>query len=443
MEKNDFVALISGIAAVFVIGAIVTVLLVVASGCKDAEPAAVLESSPSLTRQMDPDSEPDEKAEPTPEPTTPPIQPLAFFEMSDNLYDFTVKLDGDVFRLPLTLEVFMSYGWEPVKELSGSFNPYRYDYCDFTRNGKKAYVVLANMSMEVRDYYDSTVCGFWNLGDNYNAEIELTKNIKIGISTKDDIMAAFGYPVNFKDFNDESEYNTLKYNLEDNSNREISMELKNAKLTRIHIKNLTQIESDTTEISSEKTERELNYKAPAELGSDIKSFNVMIDGDVYHIPAPLSAFLDNGWQISEKNLEYLPGKTSSRNFTFSFGNIFQLRKGDKYIDLSDLYNYSKKPLVIENCFVVSVWSYGTRSIDIVLPGGITIGSTESELLGLHGDFLEKHSLETSQRQYSYFSGRKLGGVFNTKSDEIVISVGLEGDYTGKITTITVSNQEEE
>ena len=52
-----------------------------------------------------------------------PIVPIKHYEMSDDIFDFTVRIDGDVFELPIPLEVFMSYGWESARELSGTMLP--------------------------------------------------------------------------------------------------------------------------------------------------------------------------------------------------------------------------------------------------------------------------------------------------------------------------------
>ena len=51
-----------------------------------------------------------------------------------------------------------------------------------------------------------------------------------------------------------------------------------------------------------------NYETPAELGNDIFSGNISIDGALYRLPAPLSQLLDNG-RVSDKDLSVIrPGR---------------------------------------------------------------------------------------------------------------------------------------
>ncbi|MCL2671197.1 MAG: serine/threonine protein kinase [Clostridiales bacterium] len=384
-----------------------------------------------------------------PTPTPVPIVPLATFEMSDELFGFTVMLDGDVFQLPVTLEVFQSYGWKAEKELSGAFIPGQYGIFYFTRNGNQIYVQLANMSEEVRFVQESTVIFFGCDLSNNKAELELPKGIKCGVSTKEDILAAYGEPYSIYEPDDDPGYCSLTYKYANSSYREINIRIKDYVVFEIHVENAIRIDSDVVEVSTEITDKEKSYRAPAELGDDIKSFNVMIDGDLYHLPAPLSAFLDNGWAIYNKTLDHLPGMSSNYSdfSTLSSGGHsgFTLKKGDKYIEDITFYNYSLKPLAIEYCFIIEIDSKHLVKVEMELPGGIKIGTPESDFLSLFSRVFEKDTEETYGRRYTFFAGKnRIVGSRENKDNEIVIDVGKEGvgnadAYIGKIYAIRLMN----
>ena len=42
-----------------------------------------------------------------------------------------------------------------------------------------------------------------------------------------------------------------------------------------------------------------NYQTPAALGSDFMDPEVEFMGNLYRLPAPVSAFLDNGWEMKD------------------------------------------------------------------------------------------------------------------------------------------------
>lgn len=434
-QSKKRIALFSSVAGVFTIGVIIALLLIMGNNTNKVSDTAFSPSN-DITSKSTPEASPDF--------SPMPIQPLEYFEMSDDLFDFTVILDGDVLKLPLTLEVFESYGWKAEEDLTGVFIPGQYDNFTFTRNGKQTRVLLANMSNEVRDIFNSTVCGMKNNRNSNDAVIELPKGVTVGVSEKDDIIMAFGTPSYMSE--DEGD-GKLSITYEKDTYISVHMFLRDYAILDIDIKNAVQIESDATEISAEITDKEKNYKTPTELGSDIRNFNVMIDGDLYHMPAPLSAFLNNGWHIENKTIDFLPARTQYGFGMMSFGGGFSLRKGDKYIKNLAFYNYSEKPLVIENCFVIKLSSSDLTKVEMILPGGIAIGTSENELLTLFGSLLEKHSDETNGRRYSYFAEKNSAvGIWNYRDNEIVFDIGIEGtwradEFKDKIYSISIMNQD--
>ena len=113
-----------------------------------------------------------------------------------------------------------------------------------------------------------------------------------------------------------------------------------------------------------------SYTKPASLGSDPSTFTVSIMGDLYSLPAPVSAFTDNGWEIVSSEIigagSYEDGIVMSKNGkTFEFGII---NLADKKAEIKDSAVYK----IEETSY------YDNIGLDIILPGNIKIGSSEDE-----------------------------------------------------------------
>ena len=189
-------------------------------------------------------------------------------------------------------------------------------------------------------------------------------------------------------------------------------------LDSIIVEDLEQIESDKTEVGNETTEKELSYKAPTELGDDLLSFTIKLEGDLYKLPAPMSAFLDNGFTITDPPpsyltstliYKYLPGMTGTRPrglFLSLSQSYIYLKKGNITYAV-DAFNYSDKPLVIEKCFVTGIQdpSDHKETADFVLPGDITFGTSENILLDKFGNILEKIKYSGDGLGYRYTNDR--------------------------------------
>ena len=371
------------------------------------------------------------KTVPTP-PEPIPTEPLAVFEMSDDLFDFTIKIDGDVLKLPLQLDVLRSYGWESNIDLVGTLLPrdtfsasLSHRGYVFVRDDKFITIHLANMSDELRYLKDST---FFAIDTTWtNVTIELPRGIQVG-SSRDDVIAAFGEP---DDIFERGTHDTLTFRKDWESVVNLRIDNESDHVIYINIENKVQIESDLISnkalIHDEVTDREKNYVPPTSLGNDFTSFHVEIAGDLYHIPAPVSAFLDNGWEFEDKPPEGLPAYRELTGVS--------LVKDGKRID-ADLFNLSDDVLLIERCFVVGIGSYIWDShMSIVLPGGVTLGTSEDELQELFGDLLKVDEL-TSSRHHHYSPDR-----YATIPIRIFLSVNIEGEFEGQITRITISNIE--
>jgi len=124
--------------------------------------------------------------------------------LSQILFDFNFNLDGGSITLPILLEEFQAYGWESVFPLVETIGSRNHSSATFVRNDKSVSVGFVNISDTNIPIYESIV---YEIRSSSHGVIELPKGIKLGISTKDDIINAFGGPSYFDDgYYDADEY---------------------------------------------------------------------------------------------------------------------------------------------------------------------------------------------------------------------------------------------
>ena len=113
------------------------------------------------------------------------------------------------------------------------------------------------------------------------------------------------------------------------------------------------------------------YIAPTELGVKTTSGIIQIDGDLYMMPAPVKAFLDNGWEIDE----------SEKNAMLSWNKETELtlkRNGRELV--LGAYTFANTSGAVENGYVDRIDIEAKNGIEYVLPGGITTSSTHDEVV---------------------------------------------------------------
>ena len=142
-------------------------------------------------------------------------------------------------------------------------------------------------------------------------------------------------------------------------------------------------------------QREFFYTAPTQLGNELGSFNVELDGDLYRLPAPLTVFLDNGWEISKEGLEEIEA--------YEFGYLaVDLTRGGKTFKRVQLGEINEGVRTIENFFVDGIknitspeyefFGDSNHDIEAVLPGGVTIGTSEREMKSVYKTLLDSGEL---------------------------------------------------
>ena len=199
--------------------------------------------------------------------------------------------------------------------------------------------------------------------------LRLPKGLEFGKATIKDIKKAYGKPSEVY----HSTYDTkLTYQLDFSQEVEMKVSNETGTITKLLIENTVKpgdfIDGEAnTEVPGVVEE----YKSPNKMGDNLNEFIVEYGGDLYQIPAPVSSFTSNGWELDEDDTDMT---ISGRGY----GAVTLMKDDQKLV--TRCINYYENATSVENCFVTNVES-GVYENDtkIVISQNITIGSSVSDL----------------------------------------------------------------
>lgn len=290
--------------------------------------------------------------------------------LSEDLYSFQVEIDGEVYAFPMSYEDFTAKGWECKDDETELFEPNQYTpTASFEKDGLKVYVYIINQGIDTVPLSQCAVGGLSVDSYQYDEStmsFTFPGGIAYGEATLDDITAAYG-PAS--DTYEGDLYTELTYEYDYYQDWEFYVDAESGVLNEFDMRSFATDEQAVAEamaaVENEPTEEVLAYTAPEELGTDPLSFVVEYAGDLYQMPAPVSAFVDNGWTLKAEDSDgVIVGK--------GFGWVSLIK------DNQELYttvrNYSPNAATIENCFITSVEAdrNGTN-LPMTIPGGVTMG----------------------------------------------------------------------
>ena len=332
--------------------------------------------------------------------------------LSDDLYDFTVALNGITYSIPCPYTDIEANGWK-ADFGTETIDPGYYDIVNAKNGGITLCFDIANLGVDSIPYAEGYIGGF-SYGVLENSEgctIELSKGITYG-STKEEVLAAYGEPT--RTYEGDS-YLSLSYENDSYSSYKFMIDSETGLVESIDIQNLVVPETtdNTAAVSGDVPAIISAYKAPTDLGKDLLSFNVKYGGNLYNLPAPVAEFVKNGWKVKDgagKTVVakgYLVGVTLSKdNQTLS----------------TTVENYTDNATTVENCFVTEVEYNGTTTkIPLELPGGITDKSTYDEMIAAYG---KPDNSEESSKTYHYYTygdiWEKVEFCFNTEESSVLV-----------------------
>ena len=295
-------------------------------------------------------------------------------ELGDDIYSFSMEFDGQIMKFPMTYQDFVGMGWElssredPDMKISTN----SYGFVSFNKGKNSVSAEVMNLGINEVGLEDSliggiTVDGSYDI-DLTSVSVKLPGGIELGKSTLDDIKAAYGEP---SDTYEGDLYTKVTYEKDTYQEVELSVFKDDNTLKKVDMENLEEPEGyDKGAVSDEVPDIVTAYKAPDALGSDMLDTAVEYMGDLYSLPAPVSAFTANGWEI--QNAEDTP---------YVEGNGLDMMKNNQSIHFS-VYNETENATALENCFVreLSFATYDPESIEMKLSGDITLGADKAELI---------------------------------------------------------------
>ncbi len=399
---------------------------------KDEEKTSGYDSKPPVDESMDDevmddeleDVENDPVDEPEKEENEQADKPELPTELSDDLYSYQVSINGEVYQFPMWAKDFKALGWTYTGTATEEDKLASYEYISaekWEKDGVEVYTTLANLTMNSLAYDEAMVAGM-DFDKYYMAdcdwEIVLPKGITRGVSTKEDVLNAYGEP---DDEYDGSLYWNATYETDTYSEVEIYVYKESGIVEEIEIRNIVELEGGDNTVDATVPEAVKNYKAPTELGNDLYTYNFELEGNLYTFPCPVSEFVKNGFEINEQNSEMEIGSGS-------YGWVELTYDGDSYRCIVD--NYADYATIVENCFVTDIEydEYGPKW-DLTIPCDISNGDSEEDLLKKLEGF--NYEVDEGTGSYNYYEiyapGDEYGSSVTIRVKEGKI-VGIEVEY---------------
>lgn len=316
-------------------------------------------------------------------------------ELSDNILDFQVSVNGTVHQFPMWYSDFEDLGWTYTGDPSETLNSHMACYSDdWTIGGLEVDTNLTNFSSSTKPYSECSVTGIsfvsYNVPDD--SEIKLPKDIIFGKSTYEDVVAAYGTP-SYENKSDDIVI--VEYSIEYDQCVRIAFNETGA-IFSLDIDN--QIELEGTDHSVDTTVPEIvkNYVEPTAISEDFSGYSVEYEGNYYTLPCPVTVLMENGFELSEglfSSTTVAADDYTNANFNYN-GESFS----------AYLYNFADYATIPENCFVIALEAKSeyAPTVDMTIPYGITIGSKEEDVMKVLENY-EYDSYESTVYDYvTYF-----------------------------------------
>jgi len=312
--------------------------------------------------------------------------------LSDDLYSYQVSIGDTVYAFPMTYKDFISQGWTYESDDTVKIPSENYMTSDWFSNGDmKCMAYLVNFGENEEAIADAWIGGIkldsFGMKD-VKEEITFPKGIVFGKSTPEDVEKAYGTPT------EKGSTSTVRYTYSQDYQEQVKFVFDSNNgnvLSEADIENLImpedaeQAADDSAEASTagaasaesgdkaaaDVPEITAAYKAPKELGDDLLSYTAEYAGDLYALPAPVSAFIDNGWKIKKDETETKINGDGS-------GKVTMMKDNQKF--WTYVRNYSPNATSVENCFVQELKaSNNDTNVTLKAAAGLSTGMSESSL----------------------------------------------------------------
>ncbi len=314
--------------------------------------------------------------------TGDPVAPIPFvsnppYEMSESFTDYQININGAVYQVPMPVEEIINSGWAFGEGEDSNKTLAKEEIADtffVSKDGAIMYATLINFNnadTALNKCYVSRIRVDYT--DNLLINVIMTGNLSLGRATREQVEKLIGES---EDVVELVAGTVVTYKNSDKSKAVLTYNKKTKVLEGIEYINTkkpynyqeTTVPPTTNEFgSTEVTE-------PQELGKDITSGVVQIQGDIYRLPIKVSEFLENGWEITFKE---------DRAIIYAGEHLFgTLTKDDITITGVDVFNSSKEEKLIRNCEVIAVSSSPDDKYEVVFPANLKVGMKDAEFKGI-------------------------------------------------------------
>ena len=331
-------------------------------------------------------------------------------ELGDDIYSFQLMFGEDLLKVPMTCDELISMGWqaESPEDLETVVEANSYVMgVTFIKGNNEISADILNLGINAAPAgeclvgsigIDATGAVYENLGGKIEpGTVMLPGNIAVGAATIEDIKAAYGEP---SDVYENDTYTELSYEKDLYEEVTLCVYKETGTLLEADIRNFVEPEGfDAGTVSGEIPSIVTDYQAPTALGEDLMDPVVEFMGDLYQLPAPVSAFEANGWVIQD---------VEEGAFAEGGGLEFiDMMKENQSVSFS-VYNFTENAVTLSNCFVqeLSFATYDPEIIDMKLGGGVTLGASREDLRAAaeakgyiceeDGDYMEVYKDENSR-----------------------------------------------
>ena len=294
-------------------------------------------------------------------------QPAA--DIASGLDSFEFAVGDRVCRLPASFGEMEECGWEyaggtPADVEAESFlEEQEFSLGDYTCRAQ-----MMNFSAETQPVQQCFVTDVILQQDEKN-QIALPGNLILGEATKVQVLEQYGEP---RDQYEDGSGILFTYEYGVREKAMLTFQADTEILVEAELCNQTNPEEQELyeNASREKTPEVEQYQAPEALSGDLMDFTVEYADSLYRLPAPVSAFTDNGWEIDRKSSDEAvkSGK---------YGYV-TLQRGTQSL-YTVVYNYGEDITAVNNCFVTGVHGDLTATkVPIRVAGGITLGMPQQD-----------------------------------------------------------------
>ncbi len=348
--------------------------------------------------------------------------------LSDDIYSFQLMLDGEFYQFPMSWADFTALGWEYLGEATEQMRPNEYSVAErFEKDGLELYASLVNLGINTVTYDQCMVGGIsldpYQFKESPDTEMVFPGGLAYGAATEQDLRDAYGEP---SDTYEGDMYTKLTYEYDYYQDWDFYVYKESGVVEEAEVRNFVADEEANAAaaalVTDEPTEGVLAYEAPEELGEDPMGFTVEYAGDLYQLPAPVSAFVENGWTVQEELSDAIVSG-------YDYGWLTMLKDNQQFRCM--VTNYDPNAVKVTNCFVTEVESdtYGP-DLPLTLPGGAKDGMSEAELTAwLDGQGLDYEKDDSGSFVYYTVEGP------DSSLDGFEFTVDAE---TGNVTSVTVS-----